>query len=76
MAQFYGSINGQAKTQATRRGSKNSGMSAHIRGWNVGVYVVCSHVGGKDIIRVYKTGGSNQGINQGINAPLVAEFTE
>lgn len=58
MAQFYGEIQGN-RGLATRMGTKDSGMSAHIRGWDVGVRVEVQHVDGRDIIRVYSTGGSN-----------------
>jgi hypothetical protein len=60
MAHFYANIDGQAKTSATRRGSQNSGISAHVRGWNLGVKVVGSVDGdGRDVFYVYQTGGSN-----------------
>lgn len=58
MAHFYGSMTGQAKTTATRRGSVNSGMDAHIRGWFIGVRVCLRHVDGKDVVTVYRTTGS------------------
>lgn len=58
MSHFYGNIQG-AKGETTRCGSKNSGMTAHIRGWDVGVYVSIGHINGKDLISVFKTGGSN-----------------
>ena len=60
MARFYGEIQGKAKTRATREGTEQSGMWAHIRGWNIGVYIECEvDEQGKDTIRVYKTYGSN-----------------
>lgn len=59
MAQFYASIQGN-RGEATRMGSKDSGITGHIRGWNTGVKVF-GHVttGGEDEFHVYKTGGSN-----------------
>ena len=39
MAHFYGKLNGRAKTLATRCGTKNSGITALLNGWDVGVYV-------------------------------------
>jgi hypothetical protein len=57
MAQFYGEMQG-SKGPASRMGSKQSGLQAHIRGWTVGVAVECQHVGGEDVIDVYFTGGS------------------
>ena len=35
MSKFYGSIEGSAKTTATRCGTKNSGIESHTRGWNL-----------------------------------------
>jgi len=61
MAHFYGEIRGQAKTIATRRGSKTSGLSGHLRGWNIGVRVELTHRDGVDVIEVYHTSGSNGG---------------
>lgn len=60
MSHYYGSIsNGVSKTNVTRRGFKTQGMSAHVRGWDVGVQIEVDHVNGKDVFKVYKTGGSN-----------------
>lgn len=72
MSHFYGSILGQAKTEATRRGSKASGLTAHIRTWTEGVKIeaVCEqpdeHLWGEDAeaidhFHVYVTSGSNDG---------------
>jgi hypothetical protein len=60
MARFYGTLTGQAKTSAKRRGSPNSGVTAHVRGRNIGVRVEVYADNGADVIRVYRTGGSNQ----------------
>jgi len=38
MAQFYADIQGN-RGQATRMGTKKSGLDGHIRGWNVGARV-------------------------------------
>ena len=59
MSQFYGEVRGSARTVATRRGNRSSGLSAHIRGWDVGVQIVCQVIDGVDVIEVYRTGGSN-----------------
>lgn len=63
MAHFYASINGTARTTATRCGSKNSGINGHIRGWSVGVKVYGFHdeTTGGDVFEVWSTGGSNDG---------------
>ena len=59
MAQFYASIQGN-RGQATRMGTKNSGIQGHIRGWDVGVAVECSvDKDGHDVCYVYATQGSN-----------------
>lgn len=58
MSRFYASIEGQAKTAATRRGSKN--IDGHIRGWNKGVSVHgYINEAGEDCFNVWVTGGSN-----------------
>jgi len=60
MSRFYGTIKGQAKTDASRRGSPNSGLVAHIRGWDIGIRVYCRvDKYGNDSISVFRTGGSN-----------------
>ena len=61
MSRFYGSLTGQAKTTATRRGSTNSNVMAHVRGWDFGVRtVVCPcNVCGADCVWIELTGGSN-----------------
>lgn len=69
MAHFYASIEG-SRGMATRAGTKNSGMIGHIRGWDIGARVELSHVDGRDVVRVYRTGGSN-----GYRSELVAEFS-
>jgi len=58
VAHFYGELQGN-RGSTSRVGSKNSGMEAHIRGWNVGVKVELFHRNGRDIIRVYRTNGSS-----------------
>lgn len=57
MAQFYASIQGN-RGMATRMGTKNSGLSGHVRGWNVGARVEMVHIDGQDVCRIYKTKGS------------------
>jgi len=60
MAQFYATVTGNGKSSATKTGTKTSGMSAHVRGWEAGVRVECStRADGKNEFRVYRTGGSH-----------------
>jgi len=56
MARFYGSIQGN-RGEATRTGARS--LSAHVRGWNVGARVVVRDEGDRDVVLVYRTGGSN-----------------
>ena len=67
MAQFYADIQGN-RGMATRMGTKKSGMSAHIRGWHVGVSVRIWHEDGKDVIQVTETGGSSNPSGKGVVA--------
>ena len=61
MSRFYASIEGQAKTQATRQGSKNSGITGHIRGWDLGIKVEgkSDRTDNLDTFNIWITGGSN-----------------
>lgn len=59
MGHFYGSLEGN-RGMATRVGSKDSGIIAHVRGWSTGIKVVC-YVDdtGNDVCEARETGGSN-----------------
>lgn len=43
MAHFYATVSGTRDSEATKTGSKQSGMSAHLRGWHLGVRVELRH---------------------------------
>ena len=59
MARFYATIQGN-RGEASRMGTKDSGISGHIRGWNIGASVYMSvGLDGKDICTVYITSGSS-----------------
>jgi hypothetical protein len=58
MARFYASIQGN-RGEATRMGTPNSGISAHVRGWNIGAHVQVDDEDGEDVVFVRATGGSN-----------------
>lgn len=62
MSRFYASIEGQASSEATRRGGTASGISGHVRGWDSGV-AVNGYVDDqdRDVFEIYATGGSNGG---------------
>lgn len=59
MAHFYAQIHGN-KGEATRCGSKNSGIYSHTRGWKVGCETIIHYDedSGKDKISIYLTSGS------------------
>lgn len=60
MARFYGEVFGSARTKASRTGNKNSGIKAHIRGWDLGCEVrIYVNDRGEDEMVVSLTGGSN-----------------
>ncbi len=63
MSQYFGEVTGKARTTATRLGSKNSGISGHIRGWDIGgkVIVEWNEERQEDVVTIYLTGGSNGG---------------
>lgn len=71
MAQFRAMIQGQ-RGEASRLGSKKSGLRAYVNGWNKGVsvYLQYDEKTGQDVVEVYKTGGSNNGSHP----ELIAKF--
>jgi hypothetical protein len=71
MAQFRGTVAG-TRGDASRLGSKSSGLCVTADGWNVGVTVYLTHEDGRDVVRIHKTSGSN-GRGQ---SELIAEFSQ
>lgn len=65
MARFYGSMRGN-RGEATRMGTPNSGISGHIRGWNVGGEVGMIARGEQDTCVLTLTGGSSGKRNLGV----------
>jgi hypothetical protein len=61
MAQYRAIIEGN-RGEASRLGSKDSGISALINGWNNGIYVCGSYDEDlkQDVFQVYRTYGSNK----------------
>ena len=58
MSRFYGSLKG-GRGEATKGGSKTSGIEGHIRGWWLGARVTCFVGGaGEDRVKIELTGGS------------------
>lgn len=71
MARFRAVIRGQ-RGEASRLGSKLSGISASVNGWNAGVKVNARvsttnaqgrEVSDYDVFEIYVTGGSNGGFS-------------
>lgn len=64
MAQFYASIQG-ARGEATRLGHKTSGITGHIRGWNLGgrVNMEYDERAKIDVCEIEVTSGSGGGTN-------------
>ena len=60
MAHFRATIEGN-RGMASRCGTKNSGIQATINGWNIGctVNIHYDHRRNKDVVTVFKSGGSN-----------------
>ena len=58
MSRFYASIQG-ARGVATRQGTPRSGITGHVRGWDIGAEVRCIAEGNDDVVAVDITGGSN-----------------
>lgn len=62
MAQFRGVVEGKSRTEASRLGSKDSGLFVQANGWEAGVEVEVYHDehANKDVFKVYATAGSNE----------------
>lgn len=69
--QFYSEVSGNRAKRVTCGGTKSTGISAHVRGWDVGVRVIIDHCDGKDCVRVYATKGSNAPDNDSLIATII-----
>lgn len=61
MSHFYATVRGSRDSEATKTGTKDSGIDAHARGWDLGGRVRLRHLAGADILDIDITGGSNDG---------------
>lgn len=77
MARFYAEIKGN-RGMASRMGTPESGMWAHIRGWNIGCRVDCFvDDEGEDVVSVSLTGGSrNENIKKYLSRWKVKDLKE
>lgn len=66
MSHFYGQVQGD-RGAVSRRGTKNSGITAHVCGWDVGCRVTVSWDARHqcDVVEVHRTGGTNSSANRG-----------
>ena len=71
MAQFIGAVMGQGG-RASRLGSQASGLVVTANGWDIGARVTIEHEDGRDVVRVWRTGGSNNRTT----SVLLAEYAE
>ncbi len=62
MSRFYGDLKG-SRGNATRQGTKASGIEGHVRGWGTGARVTVEQADiqgqQRDLVKVYRTTGSN-----------------
>lgn len=72
MSHFYGEIFSKGG-KASRCGDKD-GMVAHVRGWDVGVFVRLTHLDGEDRVTLTLTGGSKTGGSNGCAERVLGTF--
>ncbi len=58
MSKFYGDLQG-SRGEATRCGTKQSGIRSHVRGWHVGIRATVDDRLAGDTVHVYATSGSS-----------------
>ena len=63
MAHLRATIKG-TRGEASRLGTKASGLTVTANGWDTGVKVYVQHVDGRDRVTVLRTGGSHGGRQQ------------
>lgn len=75
MSHFYGVLNGQAQTSATRCGSKNSGMVATAASWDgaIRTEMYYDEISGKNMFVVTQTTWRGAGINKVLARGVVGE---
>ena len=72
MSHFYGTIEGQAG-EATRRGSKSSGLSIYAAGWDGAIHVRLYELDGKDHFEISQTPWQGVGIYKLIATGILGE---
>ena len=74
MSQFYGTLRGQAKTTATRRGGKSSGILTQAASW-AGAIEVSVHLDndGKERFDVYQIPWKGKGVHRHIASGILGQ---
>ena len=74
MSHFYGTVNGQAG-EATRRGSKLSGLTTYAASWRGAISVSLHHddASGEDRFSVHQTPWKGSGISQEIMSGVLGQ---
>ena len=74
MARFRGTVKGQWE-EVTRLGSEESGLRVSADGWEMGVLVKMSvnPATGKDMAKIYRTGGQKRAVEVALIATLKEE---
>jgi hypothetical protein len=73
MSHFYGTIKGQAKSEATRRGSRTSGMETHCASWAGAIRCTAYVINGVDCVRVAKVPWHGRGVKQVLYSGPIGE---
>ena len=73
MSHFYGTIKGQANSEATRCGSKSSGLSTYAAGWGGAIHVRLYELDGKDHFVISQVPWQGSGISKLIATGVLGE---
>lgn len=73
MAHFRGIIQG-CRGEASRLGSKDSGLDVTCDGWHSGVSVVGNHRKERDVFDIHATSGSGYGNSQGFVGSAIGGY--
>jgi hypothetical protein len=74
MSHFYGTLTGQARTTATRRGSKSGGIATTAASWRGAVRVeLYVDDKGRDCYRVFQTTWHGAGVNKPIKEGVIGK---
>ena len=73
MARFIGTLKGN-RGEASRLGSKKSGIKATVNGWHMGAYIVAYvNDDDKDCMDIYETTGSGGNFSEKLVKTIIEE---